>query len=67
MTFAHSFRGAPVPQARISRKMTLLERRRIVHDLKEAGGFVMVLGTFGALLIAMAALEVAIWAPSLPH
>jgi hypothetical protein len=44
--------------------MTGLQWRRIGDDLKEFGRFVMVLGLFGALLAAMGALEVAIWAPS---
>jgi hypothetical protein len=66
MISAHLFHSAPARPARNSRKMTGLQRRRIADDLKEAARFVMVLGLFGALLVAMGALEIAIWAPSLP-
>jgi uncharacterized RDD family membrane protein YckC len=66
MTSAHSFYSAPARPARNPRKMTGLRRHRIADNLKEAACFVMVLGLFGALLVAMGALEIAIWAPSLP-
>lgn len=46
-----------------SRGTNLQARRRIADVAKEAGRFALVLGIFGAILVATMALRVAIWVP----
>jgi hypothetical protein len=50
-----------------SRETGLRAKRRVVEIAKEAGRFALVLGIFGAVLVATMALRVAIWVPFFHH
>jgi hypothetical protein len=62
---AHELPPLQARQTWDSRKTDLKARRRIVEIAKEAGRFVLVIGIFSAIVLAIMALRVAFWIPAL--